>query len=113
MKITRTDHPRWKYRVDADISYRPRSLCGHRGYCELKGSDGEIYAVLYDGRLTIFKGYHFDGATCAPDFAAGLEGFAVHDAMFEVHTVSDFQLLNFYHWGVSSWPRKLYKLFNR
>lgn len=147
MQITRTNHPRWKYRVDADASYALHAfgLRGYQGYCEIRASDGKvysgfqdagqgtIYAVLMDGFLTIFKGYRFDGATCAPDFDAGLEGFAVHDAllqildlypgafaeqaahdaMLEVHTVSDFQLRNFYHWGVSSWPRQLYKLFTR
>lgn len=135
MKISRTTHPRWKWRVDADASYglHAFALRGHQGTLELRGSDGQLYAMLVDGFFTIFAGYHFDGATCAPDFEDGLEGFAVHDAllqlldiypgafaeqtahdaMLEVHTVSDFQLRNFYHWAVSSWPRKLYKLFKR
>lgn len=120
----------WRYRVDA--TYNLSESVPYDGQAiGLLSNGGNPIVYLDAGFLTIYRNYHFDGATCAPDFDEGLEGFAVHDALLQlldkypdsfpeqwahdamkqIHDRDGFALGWLYHWAVSSWPRKLYKLF--
>lgn len=133
MKLARTDHPKYRWKVTREYSVRLEAFRGQRGTLEIRGEDGTLYAQLVDDRLTIFAGYHFDGCTLAPDFDEALEGCGVHDvllqildvypdaypeqwahdALLEVQQSSNFSLARLYHWAVSGWPRQLYRLVFR
>lgn len=133
MKLARTNHPRYRWKVAGDYFVRLEALRGHKGVRSIRGEDGTLYAQLVNDRLTIFKGYHFDGCTLAPDFDEALEGCGVHDvllqildvypdaypeqaahdALLEVQRSNNFSLARLYHWAVSGWPRQLYKLVFR
>lgn len=98
-------------------------------YTLLSNSGNELVRLV--GReLTIFRHYHFDGATCAPDIESGLPWYAQHDAMCQLSdkyaaitpAMAD-EVLNprlrplaplhlwVYHWAVSGWPRTFYAKF--
>ena len=130
MKLERTDHPKYRWKVVSDYSVLLNAMIGHRGLCSIVGRDGQPYVQLFNDELTLFEGYHFDGCTLAPDFNDALVGCCVHDALLqilelypdaydeqrahdalhEVQSSAGFPLAWLYHWAVSSWPRQLYKL---
>ena len=121
---------KWRYNVTQtyNVSRQVRSKIEPIG---ILSDSGKPMAYLCMGYLTIYRHFHFDGATCAPDFKSGLEGYAVHDALLQIldrypeafteqeahdamrliHDRQGFKLGWLYHWAVSSWPRKLYKFF--
>ena len=47
--------------------------------------NGTTLVSLNKNKLTINRHYHFNGADHAPDFRSGLEWYARHDAMIQLH----------------------------
>lgn len=99
----------------------------------MQSDSGRTLVTLGGDKMIIQRHYHFDGATWAPDFKNVLPAAAVHDALlqlcdkypdqltedkahaaFKSQMVRDnFKLNLLYNYAVTSWPRKLYKLFTR
>ncbi len=121
----------WKWRYNVTTTYNLSDLVPYDGAAlGILSDSGKPMVYLDAGFLTIYRHYHYDGATWAPDFEKGLEGYGVHDALLqlldkypnafpeqwahdamkEIHDKHSFKLGWLYHWGVSSWPRKIYKL---
>ena len=85
-----------------------------------------------DGKLFIYKGYAWNGATCAPDFKCNMLGVLVHDALFQLiqegllpdyhfkqcnEELSDIMIVEgtpkliaeVFYFGVSKFGKKFYK----
>jgi hypothetical protein len=63
-----------KHDVTAQTALRPVQSCVVQGYVFLDT----------DGMLFIYKGYAWDGATCAIDFKCTELGVLVHDALYQL-----------------------------
>ncbi|MEJ1377973.1 MAG: hypothetical protein RPU32_08400 [Candidatus Sedimenticola sp. (ex Thyasira tokunagai)] len=50
----------------------------------VKAIDQKMLDLDEDGRLTIHKGYSWDGATSTPDSASIMKGSLVHDALYQL-----------------------------
>jgi hypothetical protein len=58
------------------------------------GNNGRSIATIKeDGLARIFPGYHFDGATCAPDFPKAMRGVVFHDLLCQLLTLPTFSRL--------------------
>jgi len=67
---------KWKYRLTEDEHFTT-SVFGHA--CKTE------YIMLWDdGRLILYKGYAWDGATCCPDVPEIMRGSAGHDALYQL-----------------------------
>ena len=50
----------------------------------IKSGSGNVLVSLHDDKLTVYRHYHYDGATGAPDFKRVLLATAVHDALLQL-----------------------------
>ena len=125
-----TDWP-WRYAETVSETLPPIKYRGEA--LTLLSNSGNALVILSGSHLTIYRHYHFDGATCAPDFKKGLHGFGVHDALLQlldeypgafpeqqahdamryIHKRDGFAFAWLYHWAVSGWPRRLYKRLSK
>ncbi len=75
-----TKHPKWRFKVVTRLTLNTTVLG-----CNLEvraTSTGARLATLDpEGLLTIYPGYHFDGATMAPDLVVLMRAVVFHDLM--------------------------------
>ena len=94
---------------------------------------GRVLVEAYEDKVKIKTHYHFDGATCAPDFKRVLMAAALHDVLLQLKDrypkkleeadahfafkeemkAQGFRLWPLYYWGVSGLPSRIYKLFKK
>ena len=81
--IIPSNFPRYKWRFAKDKTFvLPFSAVPlTNGTYRILSQSGNTMVQLAANKLTIFKHYHFDGATHAYDFKSGLPEYAKHDAM--------------------------------
>lgn len=81
--IAKSNFRKWKWRFTRKhVCLLPFDL-GPLSLTILSGT-GNALVVGKGDKLTINKHYHFDGATCAPDFKKVLRAAALHDALLQL-----------------------------
>lgn len=134
MKLKRINHPKYNYEFTENFTIRLNSLRNCESYLAISDLEtGEPVLNLNKDVLTIYSGYRFDGCSASPDFDRAIYGCAVHDAliqildyhpyafdiqdahnaMFEIHSKSQFKLKWIYYLVVSSWLGNLYHILKR
>jgi hypothetical protein len=129
--IVKSQFKKWKWKFTQDKTFvLPVSVGSHP--LTILSNSGNVLVHAQGVMLKIKRHYHFDGATCAPDFKRVIVPSAVHDAMLQLadkypSIVSErmahrafkqsmkahgFRLWPIYYYAVASWPRKLYKLLS-
>ena len=84
-KYERRPGQEWRYRLTA--TYRYDAAKCFRGLCLCSPdvrNDGTPYVKLAHTRLTISKGYTWNGANWFPDYAWVMRASLVHDALIQI-----------------------------
>ena len=86
MIVVKSNFAKWKWKYNhRRVYFLPIEADPNDGQTyQLLSRSGRQMACIHDGKLTINKFYHFDGATYAPDFDNGLEWYGRHDAMCQL-----------------------------
>ena len=125
---------RWKWRFKRKhVFFMPWDLDASLDPLTIKSGSGNVLVSLHDDKLTVYRHYHYDGATAAPDFKRVLLPAAVHDALLQLaekypglvtREMADeafkvemqdqgFLLWPLYYFAVSSFPRRIYNRLTR
>jgi len=81
--IVQSNFRRYKWKFQRKHVYLLPFDLGDKSLTILSGT-GNALVVAKGDKLTINRHYHFDGATCAPDFKKVLFAAALHDALLQL-----------------------------
>lgn len=84
MRFVRTTHPKYHWEVSMSFSIRVSDQLCHDGTYPVFGKYGNLVLELSGRVLTVYRGYHFDGCSLAPDYSRALKGCCVHDALLQI-----------------------------
>ncbi|MES9904838.1 MAG: DUF1353 domain-containing protein, partial [Sedimenticola sp.] len=80
---------KYKYNLHKDFSYQCTGIEAEGEITVEKEDEREketkpLVTLEISGKLTIRKGYAWDGATCTPDSATIMTGSLVHDVLYQL-----------------------------
>lgn len=77
----------WRYVLKEQMTF---DLFPQYVNISIQTTEGKELAKLHkDGKLVIYPGYCWDGATCAPDFPEVLRATLIHDIMCQLNNQPD------------------------